>query len=231
MDFREKELIIFDFDGTLINSVKDLANALNKMLKHFNLSPLTIEQVIPFVGNGAKPLVKRSLEQSMQNKSDESMQDKEVSEELLEQAVEIFLTAYQKKYCEETYTYPGVVETLDFLDKKGYKMVIATNKPFRFIEPILEKLSIKQFFKYWIGGDSLALKKPNAAPLFHLADRMNTKIEKCIMVGDSKNDILTAHNAGMDSIGLTYGYNYNENIADYEPTIVVDSFSSLQELF
>jgi phosphoglycolate phosphatase len=110
-------------------------------------------------------------------------------------------------------------------------MVICSNKPYRFIEPILEKLSIKQFFKQWIGEDSISEKKPNAAPLFHLANEMKTMIEKCIMVGDSKNDILTAQNAGMDSIGVSYGYNYNENIADYRPTIVVDSFSTLQELF
>lgn len=252
MDFKEKELIIFDFDGTLINSVQDLASALNKMLLHYNLLPLTVEQVIPFVGNGAKLLVKRALEQSVQDKStqnkslqdrfvqnkslqDRSVQDngdeKEVSQEMLKEAMGVFLNAYQENYCEQTYTYPGVVETLDYLNNKGYKMVIATNKPFRFIEPILEKLAIKHFFKYWIGGDSLAEKKPNAAPLLHLANEMNTSIEKCIMVGDSKNDILTAQNAGMESIGLTYGYNYNENIADYDPTIVVDSFSTLQELF
>ncbi len=228
MDFKDKELIIFDFDGTLINSVQDLASALNKMLLHYNLLPLTVEQVIPFVGNGVKLLVERSLEQSMQ---DNSTQEKEVSKELLEQALEVFDSAYKEGYCEQTYMYPGVVETLNYLDKKGYNMVIATNKPFFFIEPILEKLSIKHFFKYWIGGDSITPKKPNSAPLLHLAKEMNTSIDKCIMVGDSKNDILTAQNAGMDSIGVSYGYNYNENIADYEPTLVVDSFSTLQELF
>lgn len=227
MDFREKELIIFDFDGTLINSVQDLASALNKMLSHFNFSPLTVEQVIPFVGNGAKLLVGRSLEQALQD----SAEEKEVSQELLQEASGVFLNAYKDNYCEQTYTYPGVVETLNYLNNKGYKMVIATNKPFQFIEPILEKLAIKHFFKYWIGGDSLEQKKPNAAPLLYLAKEMNTEIDKCIMVGDSKNDILTAQNAGMDSIGLSYGYNYNEHIADYNPTVVVDSFFTLQELF
>ncbi len=229
MDFKDKELIIFDFDGTLINSIQDLVSAINKMLAQFNLLPLTLEQATPFIGNGAKMLVKRSLELSMQDK--EVSKAKEVPKELLEQAFEIYLSAYQEVFCEKTYAYPGVVETLSYLNEKGYKMVICTNKPFRFIEPILEKLSIKQFFKYWIGEDSISEKKPNAAPLLHLAKEMSTKIEKCIMVGDSKNDILTAQNAGMDSIGVSYGYNYNENIADYKPTIVVDSFSTLQDLF
>ena len=223
MDFKDKELIIFDFDGTLINSIPDLTLAVNKMLSHYNLTPLTIKQVTPFIGNGAKPLVKRSLEFSIKNK--------EVSEKILEEAFDIYFSAYKEVTCKETYMYSGVLETLNYLNEKGYKMVICTNKPFSFVEPILDKLSIKHFFKYWIGEDSLSKKKPNAIPLFHLAKEMNTTIDKSIMVGDSKNDILAAQNAQMESIGVSYGYNYNENISDYNPTIVVDSFIDLQELF
>ncbi len=223
MNFKDKELIIFDFDGTLINSIPDLTLAINKMLSHYNLSPLTIKQVTPFIGNGAKPLVKRALEYSIQ--------DKDVSTALLNEAFGIYFSAYKEVTCEETYMYSGVLDTLNYLHKKGYKMVICTNKPFGFVEPILDKLSIKHFFKCWVGEDSLSKKKPNAIPLFHLAKEMNTIIDKSIMVGDSKNDILAAQNANMESIGVSYGYNYNENISDYNPTIVVDSFSDLQKLF
>ena len=223
MNFKDKELLIFDFDGTLINSIPDLTLAINKMLSHYNLLPLTVKQVTPFIGNGAKPLVKRALEHSMRNQK--------ISTALLEESFEIYFLAYREVTCDETYMYPGVLETLTYLNKEGYKMVICTNKPFSFIEPILDKLSIKQFFKCWIGEDSLAEKKPNAAPLFHLANEMNTIVEKCIMIGDSKNDILAAQNSGMENIGVSYGYNYNENIADYNPTIVVDSFVDLQKLF
>ncbi|OMP29985.1 phosphoglycolate phosphatase [Mangrovimonas sp. DI 80] len=223
MNFKDKELIIFDFDGTLINSIPDLTLAINKMLSHYNLLPLTIKQVTPFVGNGAKPLVRRSLELSMQNNS--------ISETLMEEAFNIYFSAYKQDTCVDTFMYPGVPDTLNYLDKNGYQMVICTNKPLDFIEPILDKLEIKQFFKYWIGENSLPLKKPNAAPLLHLVDTMNTTIEKSIMVGDSKNDILAAQNANMENIGLSYGYNYNENIADYNPTLVVDQFSELQKLF
>lgn len=223
MDFKDKELIIFDFDGTLINSVPDLTLAINKMLSHYNLLPLTINEVAPFVGNGAKPMVKRALEHAMPNKK--------VSEELLGKALEIYFLAYREVICDETFMYAGVLETLNYLNKNGYKMAICTNKPFNFIEPILDKLLIKRFFKLWIGEDSLSKKKPDGAPLLHIADRINTTVEKCIMVGDSKNDILAARNSGMESIGVSYGYNYNENIADYNPTKVVDSFADLQELF
>ncbi|HZJ79786.1 MAG TPA: HAD-IA family hydrolase, partial [Dysgonamonadaceae bacterium] len=176
-----------------------------------------------FVGNGAKILVERALHHALQHQ--------EITEELFEEAFKTFFAAYRKTLCVETYLYPSVLETLKYLDNKEYKMVICTNKPFEFVEPILEELSIKQFFRYWVGGDSLPKKKPDAAPLIHLAEKMNTEVEKCIVIGDSKNDILAAQNAKMDSIGVSYGYNYNEHISVYNPNKVIDSFAEIQELF
>ena len=193
------------------------------MLTHYKLAPLTIEQVTPFIGNGAKPLVKRALEATVDKNNSVNIEFNE--------AFDIYLSAYKEITCQDTFMYPGVLETLKYLDNKGYKMAICTNKPFKFIEPILDTLKIKNFFKLWIGEDSLAEKKPNALPLVHLVNSLNSTIEKSIMVGDSKNDILAAQNAEMQSIGVSYGYNYNENIADYNPTIVVDNFDDLQSFF
>lgn len=223
MDFKDKELIIFDFDGTLINSIPDLATAINKMLTHFNLPGIDIDLIASFVGNGASMLVKRALQLAMQ--------DTEPTSDFFAEAFAFYLSAYKEVSCQKTFTYPGVVETLNYLDKKGYKMVICSNKPFDYIEPILDFLSIKSYFKRWLGEDSMPEKKPHAAPLLYLAKEMNTTAEKSIVVGDSKNDILAAQNAGMNSVGVTYGYNYNENIADYKPSVVLDSFSDLQKIF
>ncbi|WP_159038370.1 phosphoglycolate phosphatase [Brumimicrobium mesophilum] len=223
MNFKDKELIIFDFDGTLINSIPDLTSAINKMLSHYSLSALTIEQVTPFIGNGAKPLVKRSLEASVNQNSEIKIE--------FDEAFDIYLSAYNEITCEDTFMYPGVLETLNYLDQKGVKMAICTNKPFKFIEPILDTLKIKHFFKSWVGEDSLAEKKPNALPLVHLVNTLNSSIERSIMIGDSKNDILAAQNAKMESIGVSYGYNYNEKISDYHPTLVVDDFADLQNYF
>jgi len=223
VNFKNKELIIFDFDGTLINSIPDLTLAVNKMLSFYKLAPLTIEQVTPFIGNGAKPLVKRALEFALEKES--------LSIELLNEAFPIYFSAYKGVTCIDTFMYPGVLETLNDLKNKGYDMVICTNKPFNFIEPILEKLEMKDFFSLWIGEDSLTEKKPHATPLLHLANAKQCSLEKCIMIGDSKNDILAAQNANMESIGVSYGYNYNEQISDYNPTHVVHSFDELQELF
>ena len=223
MNFKDKELIIFDLDGTLINSIPDITLAINSMLSHYNARPLTDVQVEPLVGNGAKLLVKRSLQLSMNME--------EVSNEMFEEAFANYFTAYSNDVCVETFLYPDVLETLLYLHEKGYKMVICSNKPFHFMEPILEKLTIKRYFSYWLGEDSLAEKKPSAEPLLHVAREMKTSLDKCIMVGDSKNDVLAAHNAGIPCIGLTYGYNYNEHIADYNPAIVCDRFAELQKLF
>lgn len=223
MHYKDKELIIFDLDGTLIDSMPDLAQAINSMLTHFDLTPLTLEEATLFIGNGAVKLVERSLEQALK--------PKEVTEELFKKAFDFYTSAYREVVCDKTFLYPGVLETLQYLDNKGYDMTICTNKPFEFIEPILDTLSIKQFFKSWIGGDSLSKKKPDAAPLLHFAEKMNKVVDKCIMVGDSKNDILAAQNAQMESIGVSYGYNYNEHISIYNPTKVVDNFTDLIELF
>lgn len=223
MHFKNKELIIFDFDGTLINSIPDLTFAINKMLEHYNQSPLTIEQTTPFIGNGAKLLVERALHFSMDEEN--------VSESFFNEAFEVYMAAYKKYNCVDTFLYPDVAETLKYLYEKGYKLTICTNKPFAFVEPILEKLEIKDYFEYWIGEDSLEEKKPSAVPLLHIAHKFQVSTDNCLMVGDSKNDILAGQNAGMDTLGLTYGYNYNENISDYKPTVVKDQFSELKELF
>ena len=223
MNYKDKELIIFDLDGTLIDSMPDLTQAINSMLLHFDLTPLTIEEATLFIGNGAVKLVERALHQALK--------PQEVTNDFFKEAFDFYTSAYRDVVCDKTFLYPGVLETLQYLDNKGYAMTICTNKPLEFIEPILDTLSIKQFFKSWIGGDSLPKKKPDAAPLLHFAEKMNIDVDKCIMVGDSKNDILAAQNAQMESIGVSYGYNYNEHISIYNPTKVVDNFAEIIELF
>ncbi|MDC3220566.1 phosphoglycolate phosphatase [Flavobacteriales bacterium] len=222
MDFCKKELIIFDFDGTLIDSIPDLTLALNRVLARYQLPTLTVEQASPFVGNGARLLLHRALVHAKGSK--------DISNDLFEDALNVYHAAYKENTCVHTYLYPGVFETLESLKRKGYTLAICTNKPFDYIEPILEKLEIKSFFKYWIGEDSLCEKKPSAIPLLHLADKTNISVDKCLMVGDSKNDILAAKNAGMQSVGVTYGYNYNEQISDYNPDVVLDQISDLMEV-
>jgi len=94
----------------------------------------------------------------------------------------------------------------------------------------LEGLRLDGLFDFWLGGDSLDKKKPDPLPLLHVCEHMNVSIDQCVMVGDSKNDLLAANTCGMQSVGVTYGYNYGEDIGIYNPTFIIDDFSELNEL-
>jgi phosphoglycolate phosphatase len=110
---------------------------------------------------------------------------------------------------------------------QGYRLAIVTNKPERFVPPILEGLGLHGLFELIIGGDTLAKRKPDPLPIEHACKVLGVDVSNCLMVGDSKNDILAAKAAAMQSVGLTYGYNYGESIAIYEPEWVLDHFSDL----
>ena len=223
MQFLDKELILFDFDGTLIDSVPDLAPAVNHMLSSLDYPAYSEDTIRMWVGNGAQMLVKRAL-------SGDVNVNENLDMELFSKALDIFLQFYKDHICIDTLVYPGVPETLKALKNEGYLMAIITNKPYAFIGPILNALELDGLFDLNIGGDSLSVKKPDPMPLLHACEKLNVSVEKALMVGDSKNDILAAKAADMQSIGVTYGYNYGESIDMYEPDAVVDHFSDLTAL-
>ncbi len=221
MKFNNKKVILFDLDGTLIDSVPDLTLAVNYMLKSLEYAQFSEELVRSWVGNGAETLVKRSL------LAQTDIKDSTIDEKLLKNALEIFLTFYAKNLCVNTVTYPYVSQTLKNLKSLGYHLAIVTNKPFSFVEPILDSLELKYLFEFWIGGDSLSVRKPNPEPLLYACKKMKVSTEQCLMIGDSKNDILAANRANIQSIGLTYGYNYDESIDKYSPNMVLDNFADI----
>ncbi|CAA6808676.1 MAG: Phosphoglycolate phosphatase (EC [uncultured Sulfurovum sp.] len=224
MKFSNKKVIIFDLDGTLIDSSPDLALAINHMLKNIGRETFTLDEIHHWVGNGAEILVKRALSGS--SKINSSIEPKE-----FEIALDIFLKFYAKNLAVETITYPHVLSTLTQLKEQGgYKLAIVTNKPFDFVEPILNALKLKEYFEFHLGGDSLKDKKPNPAPLLYVCDKLNVTVDECIMVGDSKNDILAAKACRMQSIGLTYGYNYGEPISKHNPDVYFSDFSEISKL-
>ncbi|MGB5505787.1 MAG: phosphoglycolate phosphatase [Sulfurovum sp.] len=223
MKFSDKEVILFDLDGTLINSAPDLALAVNHMLVTLDRDMFPEDIIDGWVGNGALMLVQRAL--SGKRTVDDSLDDA-----MVQNALDIFLKYYAKNLCNETIPYPHVKTTLNTLKKKGYRLSIVTNKPFAFVEPILEGLGMNGLFELILGGDSLPLKKPDPAPLLHVGEKLGVSVKKCVMVGDSKNDILAANACGMQSVGVTYGYNYGEDIGVHNPTVIIDDFSELLEL-
>ena len=220
MKFNDKKVIIFDLDGTLINSAPDLALAVNHMLTsvhHTNFDEATIDG---WVGNGALILVQRAL-------SGSRTIDEGLDSDFVANALDIFLKFYAQNLCVKTLPYPNVRSTLQSLQSKGYRLAIVTNKPFAFVEPILKGLELLAFFEYFIGGDSLEEKKPSPLPLLYVCEHLNVSVEECVMVGDSKNDILAGNACGMQTIGVTYGYNYGENIGVHNPSVIVDDFGEI----
>jgi len=224
LDFNNKKLIIFDLDGTLIDSVPDLALAINLTLKSLNLKEFSEDTIRAWVGNGALALVQRALSSSVEI-------DKNLNIGFVNKALKIFLEYYKNNLTTSTILYPHVKQILKYLKEKEYVLSIVTNKPFKFVSPILKNLNIEQYFTYCVGADSLDEKKPSAKPLIHVCEKLNISIENSIMIGDSKNDILSASNAKMDSIAVSYGYNYDEDITKYNPNIIFDEFSLLKEVF
>ena len=223
MKFTDKKVIHFDLDGTLIDSVPDLALAVNEMLQALDRETFSEDTIRYWVGNGAQTLVKRAL------LGKREIENETIDESYFKEAHRIFLKAYARHLCEATRPYPHVIETLHALRDKGYRLSIITNKPVQFVKPILQGLGLNDLFETCLGGDSLEQKKPDPMPLLHACKEMNVSIGSSVMVGDSKNDILAANACSMHSIGVTYGYNYGEDIGVYKPGIIIDDFSKLLE--
>lgn len=219
-----KKLIIFDFDGTLIDSAPDLTSSVNHMLKEIQRETFTIDDVRVWIGNGAQTLVKRALSGSA------VVDESKFSAELFEKCMKIFLEYYSKNVANDTYLYENVKETLISLKEKGYLFAIATNKPYEFIKPILDKFEITALFETYLGANSVEKKKPDPEMLFKICEELKIKVEDSVMVGDSKNDIIAAKNAKMQTIALTYGYNYDEDISIYEPDMICNNFKELNEV-
>jgi len=207
------DLLIFDLDGTLIDSKLDLAHAVNATMAHMNMAPLEHEQVYSYVGNGAPVLIRRALGELAT-----------VAE--VEEALEFFLEYYRAHYLDYTTLYPGVRDSLDRLRGAGKRMAVLTNKPVGMSKAIVEGLGVGAHFFQVYGGNSFDFKKPNPVGVTALLRETGLSAANALMIGDSSVDIQTARNAGIASAGVTYGFQ-PETLAQAAPDHLFDSMPAV----
>ena len=217
----DKQLLIFDFDGTLIDSVPDLADATNAMLNTLGKESYSLDSIRNWVGNGSRMLVERALVGKIE------VTEGELTKAETDYAEQVFFEAYKNINSSKTVAYPDVDKGLKKLQAAGYTLALVTNKPIRFVPKILQSFGWQDLFSEVLGGDSLPVKKPDPAPLLHVCKALNVSPEQAVMIGDSRNDILAGQNANMDTLGLSYGYNYGQDIRELNPTEVFDDFETL----
>lgn len=213
------KLVMFDLDGTLIDSVPDLATATDQMLVQLGRAPAGMDKVRNWVGNGAPVLVRRALADGFDHQA--------ITVEQEAEALAIFMQVYGTGESLTT-LYPGALETLQSLNMLGIKIALITNKPEKFIPQLLADTGMADFFQWIVGGDTFAQKKPDPAGLLWVMQQAGVTPEQCLFVGDSRNDVQAAHAANVACVAVTYGYNYGEPISADNPALVVDD---LRELF
>lgn len=213
-------LLIFDLDGTLVDSRLDLTNSVNAMLRKYERPELPCDLIATYIGDGAPMLVRRALGDPDDQK-------------FVDEALVYFMTYYREHKLDNTYVYQGVKDSLHAIQSArngNMKMAVLSNKPVNPSRAIVEALGMGNFFFQTYGGNSFPTKKPDPQGALELLKEAAVKAEHAVMIGDSANDVLTAQNAGMYSVGLTYGLS-PATLEKVPPDVLLDRPDELGELF
>ena len=186
-------LVVFDLDGTLVDSASDIAEAVNRTLVDWSLPRVEESVIRGWIGDGARALVGSAFAHA----------GKPID---LEEVMPGFMVHYADCLLLYPTVYPGVIETLQSLRDAGVDVAVCTNKPERFVRPLLDALELGQYFECIVGGDTLSERKPSAVPLLHVVEHFGLRPAQCLMVGDSATDLQTAIAANVPMALVTYGY-------------------------
>ena len=218
---RRPRMILIDVDGTLVDSVPDLAYCVDELMKALGRPVHGEAKVRNWVGNGVERLVRRALIGQL---------DGEPADEDYARAYPIFLDLYAENTSKRSRLYPGIRDGIDWLKSEGYLLGCVTNKAAQFTLPLLQDLGVRADFGVVVSGDTLPVKKPDPAPLLHAAKHFGVSAAESLMVGDSVSDVKAARAAGFQIVCMSYGYNHGVDIRTADPDAVIDSLVELRGL-
>jgi phosphoglycolate phosphatase len=213
--------VMIDLDGTLLDTIPDLAAAANGMLSALGMPLLPEARIRDFVGKGINNLIERTLTNDMNGKPDAA---------LFARALPLYEKSYHAINGKHTTIYPGVREGLDLLRAQGYPLVCVTNKVERFTLPLLDFVSMADYFRCVVAGDTLPQRKPDPAPLLHACRQLDVAPGDMLMIGDSMNDAQAARAAGCPVFCVTYGYNEGHDVRTLDVDAIVSSLVEAAQL-
>ena len=208
--------VLIDLDGTLLDTVADLAAAVNRMLLELGRDALPEQVVASYVGKGADVLVHRALGGGLQGRVDEALHAR---------GAEAFARHYALENGRHARPYAGVREGLDAMRAMGLRLACVTNKPQAFADPLLERCGMRADFELVLGGDALPRRKPDPLPMLHAAGVLGAAPHEAVAIGDSLNDALAARAAGMAVLAVPYGYNEGRDVRSLDVDGIVGSLS------
>jgi phosphoglycolate phosphatase len=221
MKLPRPEMVLIDVDGTLVDSVPDLAYCVDAMMRELGMPERGEQRVRHWVGNGVERLVKRALVNQLDGEPDEA---------LFAKALPVFEALYGDNTSKRSCLYAGVKEALNFLKTTGVRIGCVTNKASQFTLPLLQDLGVRDYFEIVICGDMVERKKPDPMPLLQAAEQLETEPRASMMLGDSMSDVNAARAAGFQIVCMSYGYNHGEDIRDYDPDAVIDSMAEIKDI-
>ena len=212
--------IIFDLDGTLLDTIEDLRDSVNDVMKIYGWKEHDTKACKQMVGNGFRKLIKRALPE-----------DKQKNELFIDEAVNQFSKAYQKRYLNKTIPYEGILKLLESLEEKGIKIAVVTNKPHKSAVKMVETLFGKDYFDLITGSKNDTPRKPNPATTKQTLQKLGCKAGEAIFFGDSDVDIETAKNADIEAIACSWGFRSFESLLAKSPSAILDEPKYISKLF